>query len=88
MREIVDIVASVQCWSNVGMSTPTFPPTANLGQGHPCYLGADAQQSLIHLKARHACQLLDNVDMQNMQNLIIIYHVVQEIFAFSLTGSG
>ena len=30
VREIVGIVASVQSWSNVGMSTPTFPPTTNL----------------------------------------------------------
>ena len=25
VREIVEIIASVQCWSNVGISTPTFP---------------------------------------------------------------
>ena len=30
-REIVDIVETVQRWSNVGMSTPTFPPTINVG---------------------------------------------------------
>ena len=36
--EIVDIFASVQCWSNIVMSTPTFPPTANVGPTYPCYL--------------------------------------------------
>ena len=31
LRDIVDIVALVRCWSNVGMPTPTFPPTTNVG---------------------------------------------------------
>ena len=39
VRDIVDIVALVQRLSKVGMSTPTFPSTANVGPTYPCYLG-------------------------------------------------
>ena len=35
-----DFIASVQRWSNVGMSTPTFPPTTNVSPTCPCYLGS------------------------------------------------
>ena len=31
LREIVDIVALVRWWSNVGMPTPTFPTTTSVG---------------------------------------------------------
>ena len=31
VRELVDIVALVRCWSNIGIPTPTFPPTTNVG---------------------------------------------------------
>ena len=44
VREIVDIVASVQCWSNVGISTPTFlPPSVPLLSGLLTYLKVNFQ---------------------------------------------
>ena len=44
----------------------------------------DAQQSIVHLK-----RLLHMpVAVHTYAKLIKIYHVVQELFAFSLTGSG
>ena len=46
MKKIVDIFPPVQCWSNVGMSTPTFPTTTNVGPTYPCFLRLHRNSSL------------------------------------------
>ena len=43
--ELVNTLASDQCWSNVVKSTPTFPPNTHVGPTCPCYLG---KKTLVH----------------------------------------